>query len=170
MSKRVDSRHSNIFQHVIIAARILTLQTACRWNQKRPSLKECEVVSLIAIVLNFLRDLAGANPSDMILHGASHMERWVCDGIDADFDMALLDIHDSILDCLSHLHFLHQDWKSAPSERTHCDLLTRGQTLSSVDDGHVIKFHRKLLCLGHPVVILLTQCLQLGHELCDLTD
>ena len=106
------------------------------------SLEDGEVVSLITIVLDFLGYLARANPSDMILHGASHVESWISDGVDADLHMALLDIHHSIFDCLSHLHSLHEDGESSSGERADGELLTRGQALSGIDDAHIVEFNR----------------------------
>ena len=71
------------------------------------SFKNLEVVSLITVVFDLLANLRYTNPGDVIFHSSSHMEGWVCDGIDSDLNMALFDVHDSVLYGLCHLHFLH---------------------------------------------------------------
>ena len=106
----------------------------------------------------------------MVFHCASHVKSWVSHGVHTDFDVALLDVHDCILNCLRHLHALHKHWESATGERADRDFLTRSKALSGIDDAHFVQFVRQLFSLGHSVVILLAQCLQLSHKLCDLAD
>ena len=106
----------------------------------------------------------------MILHGACHVEGRVRDCINANFNMPLFNIHDSILDRLRHLHLLHKDRESAPSERTDIDFLARGKSLSPIDYAHLVELRGQLVSLCNSVVIILAQCLQLSDKFGALTD
>ena len=89
------------------------------------SLEEDEVVTLFTIVLDLLVNLGIAHPSDVILHGACHVKRWISDSVYSNLHMALLYIHNSILDRFRHLHLLHEHWQSTPSKGTDGDFLAR---------------------------------------------
>lgn len=98
------------------------------------------------------------------------MESWVRDGIDTDLNMALFDVHDSVLDRLCHLHFLHENGKTTSSKGTDVDLLAGGQSLSTIDDSHLVQLLGHLLGFGNTVVVLGAQSLELSYQFGDLAD
>ena len=106
----------------------------------------------------------------MVFHCARDMECRVSHRIDANLDVPLLNVHDSIFDRLRHLHALHEDGQAATCKRAYIDFLARGQPLSRIDDAHLEKFVGELLSFGHAIVIIGTECLEFGDELCDLAD
>ena len=75
------------------------------------------------------------------------MKSGVCDGFNAYADVALLDEHDSLLDCLGHLELLHDDGESTAAECGHVHLLARLQALPGSDHSHVEELTYERLAL-----------------------
>ena len=134
------------------------------------SLEDFEVVSLLAVILDLLFHCRATDPSYVIFHRTRHVESRVSDSVDTDLDVPLLNIHDSVLDRLCHLHSLHEDRQASSSEGAHIDLLTGCEALTRINHTHFVQLIGKLLGFGHSVIIILAESLELGDKLCDLSN
>ena len=87
----------------------------------------------------------------MVLHVSIDVECWICDCLNSNFDMALLDIHASLFHGFCHLEALQNHGQPPAAEHGHVELFALIKALSRVNQTHFKKLVNKLLGFGDPI-------------------
>ena len=95
---------------------------------------------ITSILLDLAPYLAALDPLDVVFHASVDVKGWIGDCLHTDLDVALLDVHDCLLDCLGHLEALQHDWQPSSAEAGNVDLLAYFQALPRVDEAHLVQF------------------------------
>lgn len=107
---------------------------------QKTELQQLKVIQLVPVLHNVLLNLASHSPRDKVLVVARHQVGRVCDLVDADADVALLDELCGGLDGLGHAQAGHDDGEAAAGKGADGDVVLDGGELGGGgEDAHVVE-------------------------------
>ena len=102
------------------------------------SFQKLKIVFFTLVFFDLRSDFGIFDPRYMVLHVSVYVKSRVSDRLNANFDVALFDVHDCLFHGFGHFKSLHNYWEPASAKMCNVDLLALIQALSRVYQAHFV--------------------------------